>query len=66
MSSTYGVIPQKIELKPKKHHGYSVLLFIMGTLFPPLGKATYYLNLHSNLAINSRRREVWHWKGLLD
>ena len=41
MSSTYGVVPQKIELKPKRHHGYTVLLFIMGTLFPPLGDFSY-------------------------
>src|ERR1700744_2887714 len=25
------------KLKPKRHHGYSVVLFILGTLFPPLG-----------------------------
>lgn len=37
MSSTYGVIPQKVDLTPRRHHGYAVLLFIVGTLFPPLG-----------------------------
>lgn len=30
-------VPKKIELKPKRHHGYLVMLFIMGTLFPPMG-----------------------------
>lgn len=36
MSSYY--VPGKADLTPRKHHGYAVLLFIMGTLFPPLGK----------------------------
>ncbi|EMD38316.1 hypothetical protein CERSUDRAFT_113479 [Gelatoporia subvermispora B] len=42
----------KVDLKPKKHHGFSVLLFIMGTLFPPLAVAArfgigtdFFLNL---------------------
>ncbi|KZV93380.1 hypothetical protein EXIGLDRAFT_691797 [Exidia glandulosa HHB12029] len=26
-----------IDLTPKRHHGYAVILFIFGTLFPPLG-----------------------------
>ena len=26
-----------VDLTPKAHHGYAVLLFIFGTLFPPLG-----------------------------
>jgi len=30
-------IPPKIDLTPRRHHGYAVLLFIMGTLLPPLG-----------------------------
>ncbi|KAH8833625.1 hypothetical protein DL96DRAFT_1703275 [Flagelloscypha sp. PMI_526] len=29
-------------LKPKKHHGYAVILFIMGTLFPPLAVAARF------------------------
>lgn len=33
-------IPKKIDLTPKRHHGYSVLLFILGSLFPPLGTCT--------------------------
>jgi uncharacterized membrane protein YqaE (UPF0057 family) len=24
-------------IKPKRHHGFGVVLFILGTLFPPLG-----------------------------
>jgi len=31
-------VPTKIDLTPKRHHGYGVLLFILGTLFPPLGQ----------------------------
>lgn len=27
----------KVDLTPKRYHGYAVLLFIFGTLFPPLG-----------------------------
>jgi hypothetical protein len=30
-------VPTKIDLTPRRHHGYAVLLFIMGTLLPPLG-----------------------------
>lgn len=26
------------DLKPKKHHGYTVLIFIVGTLLPPVGE----------------------------
>ena len=26
------------DLKPKKHHGYAVLIFIVGTLLPPVGE----------------------------
>ncbi|KAJ7721699.1 hypothetical protein B0H14DRAFT_3007576 [Mycena olivaceomarginata] len=29
-------------LKPKRHHGYAVLLFILGTLFPPLAVAARF------------------------
>ncbi|KAF4608467.1 hypothetical protein EYR40_000812 [Pleurotus pulmonarius] len=29
----------KVDLKPRRHHGYAVVLFIFGTLFPPLGRA---------------------------
>ncbi|RXW15067.1 hypothetical protein EST38_g10785 [Candolleomyces aberdarensis] len=40
--ATYGVVPQKIDLTPRKFHGYAVLLFIMGTLFPPLAVAARF------------------------
>lgn len=35
-------VPTKIDLTPKRHHGYAVLLFIMGTLFPPLAVAARF------------------------
>ncbi|KAF8636462.1 hypothetical protein AX17_003278 [Amanita inopinata Kibby_2008] len=35
-------IPGKFDLTPKRHHGYAVLLFIMGTLFPPLAVAARF------------------------
>jgi hypothetical protein len=37
--ATYGVMPTngKIDMKPKAWHGYAVILFILGTLVPPLG-----------------------------
>jgi hypothetical protein len=31
-------LPQKVDLTPKKHHGFNVLLFILGMLLPPLGE----------------------------
>lgn len=39
MSSHTAYIPSKIDLTPKRHHGYAVLLFILGTLLPPLGQS---------------------------
>jgi uncharacterized membrane protein YqaE (UPF0057 family) len=30
----------KLDLTPRRYHGYNVLLFILGTLFPPLGRST--------------------------
>jgi len=42
MSSTFMVQSSKFDLKPKRHHGYSVVLFIMGTLFPPLAVAARF------------------------
>ncbi|KAG6814344.1 hypothetical protein H0H92_010929 [Tricholoma furcatifolium] len=41
MASPYGS-SSKVEFKPKRHHGYAVLLFIMGTLFPPLAVAARF------------------------
>ena len=37
--ATYGVMPTngKVDMKPKAWHGYAVILFILGTLVPPLG-----------------------------
>ncbi|KAJ7097926.1 hypothetical protein B0H15DRAFT_823341 [Mycena belliarum] len=34
--------PKTPDLKPKRHHGYAVLLFILGTLFPPLAVAARF------------------------
>lgn len=34
--------PRNISLKPKRHHGYSVVLFVLGTLFPPLAVAARF------------------------
>ncbi|KAH9945922.1 uncharacterized protein BXZ73DRAFT_95443 [Epithele typhae] len=31
-----------VDLTPRRHHGYSVLLFIFGTLFPPLAVAARF------------------------
>ncbi|OBZ69212.1 hypothetical protein A0H81_10809 [Grifola frondosa] len=39
------VTPQtftKVDLTPRRHHGYAVLLFIFGTLFPPLAVAARF------------------------
>ncbi|TFK42580.1 hypothetical protein BDQ12DRAFT_676444 [Crucibulum laeve] len=35
-------VPQKVDLTPRRHHGYAVFLFIMGTLFPPLAVAARF------------------------
>jgi len=35
-------LPAKSALKPQRHHGYSVFLFILGTLFPPLAVAARF------------------------
>jgi len=32
----------KIDVTPRRHHGYAVLLFIFGTLFPPLAVAARF------------------------
>lgn len=34
--------PTRDDLKPKKHHGYNVFLFVCGTLFPPLAVAARF------------------------
>jgi len=35
-------VPKREDLKPRRHHGYSVFLFILGTLFPPLAVAARF------------------------
>ncbi|TRM58664.1 hypothetical protein BD626DRAFT_463561 [Schizophyllum amplum] len=35
-------IPQKVDLTPRRHHGYAVVLFIVGSLFPPLAVAARF------------------------
>ncbi|KAJ7685156.1 hypothetical protein DFH06DRAFT_1157620 [Mycena polygramma] len=34
--------PKRPSFKPKRHHGYAVLLFILGSLFPPLAVAARF------------------------
>ncbi|KAF8163304.1 hypothetical protein B0H34DRAFT_795030 [Crassisporium funariophilum] len=41
-AATNGIIPTKIDLTPRRHHGYAVLLFILGTLLPPLAVAARF------------------------
>ncbi|KAJ8521612.1 hypothetical protein ONZ45_g1710 [Pleurotus djamor] len=41
MSTPY-VDSTKVDLKPKRHHGYAVVLFIFGALFPPLAVAARF------------------------
>ncbi|KAL0581742.1 hypothetical protein V5O48_000324 [Marasmius crinis-equi] len=41
-SPASNYIPSKIDTTPRRHHGYAVLLFIMGTLFPPLAVAARF------------------------
>lgn len=31
-------LPKKIDLRPKKHHGFQVVLWLLGLLVPPLGE----------------------------
>ncbi|KAG7452516.1 uncharacterized protein BT62DRAFT_998546 [Guyanagaster necrorhizus] len=43
MSGIQTYVPNSTAgLKPKRHHGYAVFLFIMGTLFPPLAVAARF------------------------
>ncbi|KAF9264682.1 hypothetical protein L218DRAFT_957892 [Marasmius fiardii PR-910] len=41
-SAPSNYIPSKIDTTPRRHHGYAVLLFIFGTLFPPLAVAARF------------------------
>ncbi|THH10206.1 hypothetical protein EW145_g1492 [Phellinidium pouzarii] len=38
----YALKSSKLDLTPRRHHGYSVVLFILGTLFPPLAVAARF------------------------
>ncbi|RSH91877.1 hypothetical protein EHS25_009247 [Saitozyma podzolica] len=35
-------LPKKISLKPKKHHGFTLVLFLLGLLLPPLAVAARF------------------------
>ena len=32
-------LPKKLDLTPKKHHGFQVVLWLLGMLLPPIGKS---------------------------
>ena len=57
----------KVDFTPRRHHGFAVVLFILGTLFPPLGMSfpvTIAMWVCPTLiaffpAHRSRCREVW-------
>ncbi|KAI0810893.1 hypothetical protein BC629DRAFT_1477170 [Irpex lacteus] len=40
--SSYLPSGGKVDLTPRRHHGYAVVLFIFGTLFPPLAVAARF------------------------
>lgn len=58
---------KKSKLVPKRHHWYGVLLFILGTLFPPLG--TFMVLIIDSIDANLGRRScccsLWDWNRLL-
>lgn len=31
-------VPTKVDLTPKRHHGFQFVLFLLGWLLPPLGE----------------------------
>jgi hypothetical protein len=39
MSNLQSKIPKKIDLTPKKHHGFQALLILFGFLLPPIAVA---------------------------
>ena len=41
MNSLHTKIPKKIDLRPKKHHGFYIFIWIMGMLLPPLGECVH-------------------------
>jgi hypothetical protein len=56
MANYNHYLPKKIDLKPKRHHGMQVVIFICGFLFPPLGELSFL----PSLDVSCVRRE---WKG---
>ena len=38
MSSLHTKLPKKLDLRPKKHHGFQFFLWALGMLLPPLGE----------------------------
>jgi hypothetical protein len=58
---------ENLDLKPKRWWGYTIFLFILGTLLPPLGK--YCSDDASGLSLTlscSCCSKIWHRKGFLD
>lgn len=54
--------------KTRRYHWYAVLLFIMGTLFPPLGTSSLTSppsSTHNHHHHRSRRSQIRHRKGFL-
>jgi hypothetical protein len=47
-------LPKKVDLTPKRHHGFNVLLFILGMLLPPLGELHPLFQLHPHGDIKRR------------
>ena len=37
METLAANLPTKLDLTPRRHHGYLILIFIIGALLPPLG-----------------------------
>lgn len=50
------VLPKKISLVPKKHHGFLFILFLLGCVLPPLGESS--LNSSSCLELATRGRSM--------
>lgn len=58
-SNTNNSMPPK-KIKPKRHHGYDAFLFVLGTLFPPLGPSHLFPFFHSYQPSPSRCRPFRH------
>lgn len=60
-------LPDKIEFKPKKHHGWTGLIILFGFLLPPLGKCALSLSclstVISTLPPNGWSIRLWHLVG---